>query len=225
MGLLTTNKNTNHAEDVFHFPTSKSLLLIFTRNPELGKCKTRLAASIGNENALEIFKFLVSHTAKIALPVVADKYVYYADAIWENDLWDANIFHKRLQIGNDLGERMKGAFLQGFNDGYEKIIVIGSDLIDITTEAIETAFTTMQTHDFVIGPAQDGGYYLLGMKKMKAQLFENKAWGTDTVLEATLQDLKDEKYIKLPVKNDVDLYEDIKDNEVFQPFLKNIKHA
>ncbi|MEZ4779726.1 MAG: TIGR04282 family arsenosugar biosynthesis glycosyltransferase [Flavobacteriaceae bacterium] len=225
MGLFTTNKNNDNAEDIFHFPTSKSLLLIFTRNPELGKCKTRLAASIGNENALEIFKFLVSHTAKITESVVADKYVYYADEIWENDLWNASVFHKRLQKGTDLGERMKEAFLQGFKDGYEKIIVIGSDLFDITTEAIETAFTALQTHDFVIGPAQDGGYYLLGMKKIKPQLFENKAWGTSTVLETTLQDLKDEKWIQLPVKNDVDLYEDIKDNEVFQPFLKNIKHA
>ena len=78
MGLVTTNKNTDNAEDVFHFPTSKNLLLIFTRNPELGKCKTRLAATIGDENALALYQFLLKHTAEITRHVTADKYVYYS---------------------------------------------------------------------------------------------------------------------------------------------------
>lgn len=225
MGLLTNTKNTDIEEDVFHYPTSKKLLLIFTRNPELGKCKTRLAASIGDENALEIYKILLSHTAKITKLVSADKYVYYSDAIWENDIWENTIYHKRLQRGNNLGERMARAFHEGFLHGYEKIIIIGSDLFDITEEDLELAFLKLNEHDFVIGPAQDGGYYLLGMRKMKPSLFENKSWGTSHVLEKTIQDLEAENWTKLPVKNDIDVVQDLKDIPIFQPFLKNIKHA
>jgi rSAM/selenodomain-associated transferase 1 len=225
MGLVTTNKNTDYAEDVFHFPTSKNLLLIFTRNPELGKCKTRLAAAIGNENALELYKFLLHHTAKVTRNVTADKCVYYSEEIWENDHWDNAIYHKRTQKGNDLGERMANAFVQGFKDGYEKIIIIGSDMFDLSQEEIDKAFLALNSNDFVIGPAEDGGYYLLGMKKMFPQLFQNKAWGTASVLEATLKDLEEENFGVLSLKNDVDIYEDIKDIEVFGPFLKQNTHG
>lgn len=225
MGLVTTNKNTDHAEDVFHFPTSKNLLLIFTRNPELGKCKTRLAATIGDENALALYTFLLQHTAEITRKVTADKYVYYSEAIWEKDHWDNTIYHKRTQKGKDLGERMANAFKQGFKDGYEKIIIIGSDMYDITQEEIDNAFLVLHTHDFVIGPAEDGGYYLLGMKKIHSQLFQNKEWGTPSVLKATLKDLVEEKSGLLALKNDIDTYEDIKNIEAFQPFLKQNTHG
>ncbi|MEZ4859087.1 MAG: TIGR04282 family arsenosugar biosynthesis glycosyltransferase [Flavobacteriaceae bacterium] len=222
MGLFTTNKNTDNAEDVFHFPTSKKLLLIFTRNPELGKCKTRLAAKIGNEAALEIYVFLLKHTAKITQKVISDKYVYYSEEIKDNAIWNDPAFHKRLQKGNDLGERMAAAFEQGFKDGYEKIIIIGSDMYDLTTEELDRAFEALNENDFVIGPATDGGYYLLGMKKRKPQLFQDKLWGTSTVLQSTLTQLASEKWVLLSEKNDIDVFEDIKNIEIFQPFIKKV---
>ena len=225
MGLVTTNKNTDNAEDVFHFPTSKNLLLIFTRNPELGKCKTRLATTIGDENALALYQFLLKHTAEITRHVTADKYVYYSEEIWENDHWDNAIYYKRTQKGNDLGERMASAFVQGFKDGYEKIIIIGSDMFDITQEEIDKAFLVLNSNDFVIGPAEDGGYYLLGMRKMHPHLFQHKAWGTASVLEETLKNLEKEKFGLLSQKNDIDIYEDIKNIEAFQPFLKQNTHG
>lgn len=225
MGLITTNKNTDNAENVYHFPTSKNLLLIFTRNPELGKCKTRLAATIGDEKALELYVLLLKHTSKVTRNVTADKYVYYSEEIWKEDLWDNAFFQKRIQQGEDLGERMANAFEQGFKDGYEKIIIIGSDMFDISQEEIDKAFLVLNSIDFVIGPAEDGGYYLLGMKKMLPQLFQNKTWGTASVLEATLKDLKNEKFGLLSLKNDVDIYEDIKDIKAFQPFLKQNTHG
>ncbi|MEZ4874239.1 MAG: TIGR04282 family arsenosugar biosynthesis glycosyltransferase [Flavobacteriaceae bacterium] len=220
MGLLTSNKHTDHAEDVFHFPTSKKLLLIFTRNPELGKCKTRLAAKVGDRTALAIYTFLLKHTVQISKNVSADKYVYYSDAIGEEDLWDLSIFHKRLQKGSHLGERMQNAFEQGFKDGYQKIVIIGSDLYDLTTEEIDQAFLALKDNDFVVGPAEDGGYYLLGMKSLRPALFLSKEWGSSSVLEETLAHLPKERTVLLPKKNDIDTYEDIKDIEVFQPFLK-----
>ena len=107
---------------------SKNLLLIFTRNPELGKCKTRLAKTIGDEKALEIYKFLLNHTVTITKALKVVKQVYYSETIWENDIWDNEIYQKKIQNGSDLGIRMKNAFKNGFDDGFEKIIVIGSDM-------------------------------------------------------------------------------------------------
>jgi len=200
----------------------ENLLLIFTRNPELGKCKTRLAATVGDQTALDIYKFLLDHTVKTTKNVTATKQVHYSVAIRENDIWNRGIYDKKQQYGDDLGQRMAYAFSSGFQDNYEKIIIIGSDMYDINTTDINKAFKGLDQNDYVLGPAEDGGYYLLGMRIFNSNLFTNKQWGTETVLKDTLNDLKNENIKLLKTKNDVDFYEDIKDIEAFQPFLKNI---
>ena len=200
--------------------TSKNLLLIFTRNPEFGKVKTRLARDIGHQAALDIYKFLLAHTAKICTPLDTEKAVYYSEEIPNNDLWNAAVFQKKKQIGEDLGERMQNAFAEGFNLGYSKIIIIGSDLYDIETKDLEQAFKVLNNHEIVIGPAEDGGYYLLGMKQLHPKLFKNKNWGTATVLQDTINELKKSNYKLLEKRNDVDLYSDIKDHPAFIPFFK-----
>ncbi len=205
----------------FFSVASKKLLLIFTRNPVLGQCKTRLAATIGEENALEIYRFLVRHTAYITQNVPVAKQVWYADEIWENDQWPNTLYEKRLQTGQDLGERMANAFKTAFEVGFEQCIIMGTDMYDLGSQDIEQAFNLLETANFVVGPAEDGGYYLLGMKNFNPQLFKNKQWGKNTVLAATLKDLDHEKVALLPVKNDIDVYEDIKDLNVFKPYLKN----
>ena len=198
---------------------TKSLLIIFTRNPELGKVKTRLATNIGDASALKIYQFLLDHTALITKEIKVDKQVYYSEKITDEDLWSSDIYSKRLQKGSDLGERMLYAFKRGFIDGYKNIIIIGSDLYDLTQSDLENAFNSLKDHNFVLGPAKDGGYYLLGMSRMIPELFNNKNWGTNEVLNATLNDLKEESVILLPFKNDVDYFEDIQHIEVFQQFL------
>ncbi|PCJ98825.1 MAG: glycosyltransferase [Flavobacteriaceae bacterium] len=200
-----------------------NLLLIFTRNPELGKCKTRLAAVVGDKVALEIYRFLLQHTVKFSKNIKAQKEVYYSEEIWGNDIWDNDIFDKKLQQGLDLGERMSNAFKTGFKAGFNKIIVIGSDMYDLSTIEMDYAFEQLDTHDYVVGPAEDGGYYLLGMKTSTPNLFKNKDWGKETVLQDTLNDLTNRKVKILDIKNDVDHYGDIKDIEIFQPFLIDIK--
>ncbi len=200
--------------------TSKNLLLIFTRNPEFGKVKTRLARDIGHQAALDIYKFLLAHTAKICTPLDTEKAVYYSEEIPNNDLWNAAVFQKKKQVGEDLGERMQNAFAEGFNLGYSKIIIIGSDLYDIETKDLEQAFKVLNNHEIVIGPAEDGGYYLLGMKQLYPKLFKNKNWGTATVLQDTINELKKSNYKLLEKRNDVDLYSDIKDHPAFIPFFK-----
>nr|WP_298997187.1 TIGR04282 family arsenosugar biosynthesis glycosyltransferase [uncultured Allomuricauda sp.] len=201
-----------------------NLLLIFTRNPELGKCKTRLAAKTGDRAALDIYKFLLNHTVSFTHRLSVSKSVYYSEEIWENDIWDNSIYQKRLQTGKDLGKRMEQAFAHGFDSGFKKIIIIGSDMYNLSKADLEDAFSSLDKHDFVIGPAQDGGYYLLGMTLPNSKVFQNKNWGTETVLEDTLKDLEKENFFLLPEKNDVDHYEDIKDVQAFQPFLKHMKN-
>ena len=187
----------------------KNLLLIFTRNPELGKAKTRLAKTVGDETALEIYKFLLKKTRDISSKVTSDKAVYYSVKIRENDIWNENTFQKHQQVGEDLGFRMLNAFKNGFEAGYEKVMIIGSDLYDLTSENIENAFDELNNNDLVIGPAEDGGYYLLGMNSLEETIFKNKNWGTETVRKDTLYDLKDQKVKLLAFKNDIDVYEDI----------------
>jgi uncharacterized protein len=198
----------------------KNLVLVFTRNPELGKVKTRLAASIGNENALEIYNYLLNHTKNVLQQVNATKYVFYSEKINKNDIWNNQLFEKKLQKGNDLGEKMKNAFEVGFLSGFEKIAIVGSDLFDLEALDIETAFETLENNDVVIGPAKDGGYYLLGLKYMISNLFENKNWSTETVFDETVYDIKNLKYHLLETKNDIDIIDDIKEIEVFQKYLK-----
>ena len=198
----------------------KNLLLVFTRNPELGKVKTRLAKTVGNATALKIYIFLLERTRDIAVKVAADKAVYYSVKIRENDIWDASIFQKHQQIGEDLGIRMLHAFKNGFKAGYEKVMIIGSDLYDLTAETIENAFSVLEKNEVVIGPAEDGGYYLLGMNSLEEKIFKNKDWGTETVRKDTLEDLRDKKVFLLGELNDVDVFEDIEHHPAFQTFLK-----
>ncbi len=197
-----------------------NLLLIFTRNPELGKCKTRLAATVGDKAALRIYEFLLKHTIAITKDLLVSKQVHYSVKVRENDLWDAKIFSKKQQYGAHLGERMLHAFADGFEQGYERIVIIGSDLYDMEQSDLERAFSALNTHDFVVGPAQDGGYYLLGMKRLKTELFRNKNWGTSSVLKDTLINLENESVHLLSERNDIDVYEDMKDIDVFQQFLE-----
>ncbi len=203
----------------FHFPTSKKALIIFTRNPELGKVKTRLAKTVGNESALRIYEFLVNHTIEITKDLKVDKFVFYSEEIRKDDAWDSNVFRKRVQSGSDLGMRMHNAFEEIFKMGYHTAIIIGCDMFEMDKKDLEIAFESLHTSSFVIGPATDGGYYLLGMKQSNPELFINKDWGSDSVLIDTLEDIKDENYILLKRRNDIDHFEDIKDNPVFMDFF------
>ena len=196
--------------------------MIFTRNPEPGKCKTRLAATIGDVPALEIYRFLLRHTAAITQPLTGtDKWVYFSEHFGDGSIWDPTSFKYHLQKGDDLGARMLRAFQDAFIRGYSRVVLIGSDLYDLGTPDLDLAFQELERHEVVLGPAGDGGYYLIGMKRPMPELFSEKHWGTETVLEETLADLAGTDTFLLPVRNDVDRYEDIEGNPVFEPFLKH----
>ena len=185
-------------------------LIIFARNPVAGKVKTRLAATIGHEQALAIYKLLLAHTAETTKKVDCNRYVFYADEIGSADVWNDVFFRKQLQQGNDLGERMQLAFTELFLKGYKKVLIIGTDCFDLTAGIVEQAFEALENHEAVIGPSADGGYYLLGMKQLYPFLFIQKAWSTDLVYKATLTDFFNNNitYFTLPVLNDIDTEED-----------------
>ena len=188
----------------------KNALIIFVRKPELGKVKTRLAATIGDSNALKVYNDLLLHTKSIVKNLSADKFIFYNDQSVEEDLWSAKSFYKKIQVGSTLGEKMENAFKTLNSDGYEKIIIIGSDCFELDENLIYNAFKELDTHDVVIGPANDGGYYLLGMRQFYPFLFLNKKWSTEKVFSDTLIDIKANNltYFQLPFLTDVDNEED-----------------
>lgn len=165
-------------------------LILFIKNPVLGRVKTRLAATLGDARALEVYQKLLSITRHAALGADCQRQLYYSDAIETDDDWDNTHFAKHTQQGDDLGERMHRAFIASFAEGATKAVIIGSDCPDISSQVIDDAFRALQTHDMVIGPALDGGYYLLGMKAVHADFFVNKQWSTATVLLDTISDAK-----------------------------------
>ncbi|WP_323755762.1 TIGR04282 family arsenosugar biosynthesis glycosyltransferase [Roseivirga sp.] len=203
----------------------KALLIIFVKNPELGKVKTRLAATVGEEAALAIYKRLLERTKTITQPLAVDKTVFYDQALGENDLWSEGGFFKALQTKGDLGEKMLAAFQSAIDKGYEQICVIGSDCYDLTTDILNQAFSSLEKHDAVIGEAVDGGYYLIGMNCLITDVFQNKKWSTEEVFPSTIQDFKHKglSYFELPVLNDVDTEEDLGDWA--QDILKEHKKA
>lgn len=188
---------------------NKNLIIVFVRSPELGKVKTRLAKSIGDVSALTIYKLLLKHTETVLHDLSFDKVVYYSEKVDENDFWEARLFEKKRQKGADLGKRMQHAFETAFEKGYQKVLIIGSDLFDLKSIHITTAFEALENHDLTIGPSLDGGYYLLGMKELYPAVFKNKKWGTDTILENTLKDLQQQNVKLLEALNDIDTFEDL----------------
>ena len=191
---------------------SKNLLMVFMKNPVKGKVKTRLAATVGDDKALEIYKILVQQTATVVSEIqICDKAIFYADFIDKNDLWSKGEKQKYVQSGVDLGERMKNAFDVAFRMGYDKAIIIGTDCYDLNAEIIEEGFEKLNANDVVIGPAMDGGYYLIGMNCLHIELFERISWSTETVLADTLRILKQAQLIHhvLPIRTDVDTEENL----------------
>lgn len=190
---------------------NQSLLMIFIKNPVRGKVKTRLAATIGDDRALKVYEQLLEHTRQIASFVKSDKAVFYSDFIDESDHWSKLGFMQHLQQGNDLGERMSNAFSSSFDKGYKRVIIIGSDCFELSDTIIEQGFEALNNKDAVIGPAADGGYYLLGMNEMHPSLFRGIKWSTAAVLSETIQELQKLKIATalLPVLSDVDEEKDL----------------
>src|SRR5271157_833655 len=180
------------------------------KNPELGQVKTRLSKSVGDDGALKIYQALLAYTRRITQELECAKLLYYSSYIDEKDEWDACIFEKHLQQGEDFGLRMYNAFNEAF-ENYNEVVIIGSDCFELTPVIIGQAFEMLDDYDLVIGPAKDGGYYLLGMKELRVELFQNKHWSTSVVYEETMGDVEQLglSVFNLPMLADIDTKEDL----------------
>lgn len=185
-------------------------LIIFVKNIIAGHVKTRLAATLGNEKAIDIYKQLIQHTNIITNNIEADKIVFYSEFI-EDDIWQNIVYKKQIQEGNSLGIKMGNAFKTLFIDGYEKAILIGTDCPGISEKNLNDAFAKLDEHDIVLGPAKDGGYYLIGMKKENSNLFHNISWSTNQVLKQTIELCYKNllSYFLLPELSDIDEEKDL----------------
>ena len=208
----------------------KDLLIVFVKNIILGKVKTRLAKTIGDVGAFNIYSELVAITENASQDIDVDRHIYFSDVIipskWEND-------QKLVQEGEDLGIRMCNAFQHGFDKGYENIILVGSDLPNISKEIIDAGFDALTNNDVVFGPAEDGGYYLIGMSKMIPSVFENKPWSQSELLAVTLGQLNEQqqKVGQIETLNDIDTFEDLiasdfyKENPKIQQIIQQTNPA
>lgn len=190
--------------------TSANTLLVFTKNIIIGKVKTRLATTMGNKKALEIYKHLLSHTLSVTKNFSGQKIIFYNDFLPLKDDWVNNGFQQRIQSGNTLGDKMVQAFGHAFSQHCNKAVIIGSDCFELTFEIIQSAFDVLENNDVAIGPAADGGYYLIGIKKIECGLFQHIAWSTQAVLSQTITACYKHNltYSLLPMLNDIDTEKD-----------------
>jgi rSAM/selenodomain-associated transferase 1 len=188
----------------------KKAIIIFQKNPELGKVKTRLAATIGDKDAMKIYMVLLEHTHKLANQIEAKKYLYFSDFIENDEKW--NTYERKVQNGEDLGLRMFNAISEVKKDGFEQIVVLGTDCYELTVDIIIEAFDKLENNDYCIGPALDGGYYLIGTKKPDVDVFLGKEWSTETVFREAKQSVQDlgKKLAILEALSDVDYEDDLK---------------
>lgn len=201
----------NRPESFRHSEPEDRLLIVFSKNPVAGQVKTRLACSIGNEKALEIYEALREHTARTVPAVRAKLAVYYSGFIPGSDIFLSPGTEARLQHGGDLGERMHNAISEGLSCGFRFVVLIGTDCPDISAGILEKAFLCLENLDAVLGPAKDGGFYLVGLKRSIPELFHQRVWSTGTVLAETIRRLEaaGASFSLLPELQDIDTLEDL----------------
>lgn len=191
---------------------NKQVIIIFAREPRLGKVKTRLSKDLGQEKTLELYKaFLTDVLAKVKNIKNTDYFIYYhgrGGAIPFLSQYKKG-FHLKRQMGLDLGQRMKKAVVHCFNSGYEKVVIIGSDCVSLKLQDFKRAFSSLNTCDVVLGPACDGGYYLIGLKTPIISVFDRVSWSSVKVLEQTIKKVKDlrKRFFLLPMREDIDTIE------------------
>lgn len=189
-----------------HASSGKRFLIIFVKNPIAGKVKTRIARTVGDDEALRIYRILLEMAKATALGVDAERLLCYSDEVIEDDAWSPLFFRKEKQADGDLGQRMAAAFARAFALGAEKALIVGSDCPDLSAAIVRQAYDALDAADVCMGPTLDGGYYLLGMKRPCVALFEDVAWSTEKVADQTRQKVAAAglKLAELPLLNDID---------------------
>ena len=189
-----------------------SIIIVLAKAPILGEVKTRIGKKIGMERSKWIYEQLLSHTSNVT------KKTKIMTVLFKNKNNEKleNLFKhsvkSKLQLGENLGEKMENAFHWAFKKKYKKIILIGADLWTLNEKIIIDSFKLLDKFNLVIGPSYDGGYFLIGMKKPNENIFKNIPWSTNNVLEKTISKMKTRKISFLEITKDIDSFSDLKSN-------------
>jgi rSAM/selenodomain-associated transferase 1 len=194
--------------------TKKNTLIVFLKYPEAGKVKTRLAKDVGDQRAAEIYSQMSKTIIENVLDVSGYRtIIFYNPPEKENEIRDW-LGNKQCpitpQAGETLGDKIVDALAQVFSSGADKAVIIGTDCIDVSSETITQAINSLEEVDVVLGPAMDGGYYLLGLNNHIPEIFQEIEWSTDRVLNQTLERIKDKKlsFELLKTLKDIDTLDD-----------------
>lgn len=193
----------------------KTRLIIFAREPRVGRVKTRLLKSLPPLQVTSLYKAFIKDVLNAAKVVPChERVIYYTGARSPRFLKKyKKLFQYQRQKGKDLGQRMLRAFVESVKGGFERTVIIGTDTPHLDPALISRAFAALEHRDVVLGPARDGGYYLIGLKEFSSILFSRIRWGTSQVLNSTLtraRKLKMKIYL-LPLLGDIDTVRDLKE--------------
>ena len=225
-------------------PAQTRVLGIFAKAWDQGKVKTRLAKTLGDNVAAEVYlRLLVLHLKRFAQagelrsiaysPATDQTRQRFADLIASH--LPAATWRLEPQIESDLGTRMNGFFEHQFKaspDG-ARVVLIGSDAPRLTPQIVDTAFEFLKQHDVVLGPSTDGGYYLVGLSRSAEAIFQGIDWSTELVLQQTLSVCEQHGFsvAQLPALTDIDHEEDLSqelnlldssDDQLVQEFLQSV---
>jgi len=204
--------------------TKKNILIIFLKYPEAGKVKTRLAKDVGDDEAARIYSHMALNIIEGAIdPQSYNTIIFYDPPEKEKEIknWIGKKEVQYLpQIGNTLGDRISNAFKEVYSNGADKTVIIGTDCLEVTSEIINKAISLLGETQVVLGPAEDGGYYLLALNQDRPQIFQDINWSTEHVLNQTVSKIVENKlnYQKLKTLKDIDTVDDI--NDQFRDFLQ-----
>ena len=189
-------------------------LIVYAKRPVPGYAKTRLGAAIGAEQAAGVYaRLLYTYLLDLLCADLADTQITLAVASPADVPFFADAFPElavRSQVGTDLGQRMAASFAQAFAQGADTVVLTGSDIPGLVGHLVQTALDALETAPAVLGPAADGGYYLIGMRAPGAPLFDGIEWGTDRVLAQpqALIEARGVRVIYLSEQFDVDTAEE-----------------
>jgi rSAM/selenodomain-associated transferase 1 len=168
----------------------KSAILILIKDPDMGPVKKPLAKPVSDDKVLTVYEQMLQHAQLITKTLSTDKFLYYDKKIDTKDIWPNDIYIKKKQSGTDMASRITNAFEAVFKLGYEHIIIIGSDCLELDERIIRLAFRQLEYFDTVLGPAKNGGFYLLGMNNLYTDILKGSGWQTSALTPAILKSIQ-----------------------------------
>jgi rSAM/selenodomain-associated transferase 1 len=201
------------------------IVLFFCRAPDQGKVKTRLARQIGEEKALQVYSYLLDlnlslvsdiQFAEVGIVTTKPDHAYFKS-------WQQFGLEIAMQVGDGLGEKLANAFSAALKKA-EKVILLGTDSPDMSVDHLRHASDALNDHDAVITPVQDGGYILIGLKRLESGLFENIDWSTERVFQQTISAMETAglKFAVMETLRDVDEPEDLEGLEFYTELEKEL---